>query len=155
MLTIVRSGAWEWALLFHVTGALVLVGGMVLLVVAALTAERHDSPESILTLRRLGLRTLLVVVVPAFVLMRVSAEWVRSEDAFADDVGWIGMGYVVSDLGLVVLIALTLLSWRSVRGAFANGGTRRNVAARAYTVLASVYLLALLATTWAMTTKPD
>jgi hypothetical protein len=154
MLAIVRSGAWEWALFFHVLGALLLVGGVVLVSVAAVTSARDLPVDSAVALRRLGFRALLFVVIPSFVLMRLAAEWVRSEDGFADDTEWIGIGYMVSDAGVVVLIALALLGWRSLRHA-ERTGRAVSLVARANAVLAPAYLLALLIAVWAMTTKPD
>lgn len=153
MVALVRSGPWEWALLFHVLGALLLVGGMVLVAFTALATGRSAQPAA-LVLRRLAFRVLVLVVIPSFVLMRVTAEWVRSEDAFPDDTGWIGIGNVVSDAGLPVLLALTSLAWLSARRA-ASGRETGTLVARASAVLGPLYLLALLVAVWAMTTKPD
>lgn len=154
MLAIVRSGNWEWALFFHVLGALVLVGGMTLVVTAALAAARTDRLEGSFALRRLTFRTLVFFVLPSFVLMRGTAEWVRTEDGFADDVTWINLGYIVTDMGLLVLLALLVLGWRSARAA-ARGDVRAPLSGRILSVLAALYLVALLVAMWAMTTKPD
>jgi uncharacterized membrane protein len=157
MLALVRSGAWEWALLFHVLGAFLTIGGMTLVSAVALAAGRSGSLE----LRRLTFRALLVVVLPAFVLMRVAAEWVRSEDPFPDDLGWLGVGYIVTDAGVVLLLAMLVLGWLNARAA-RRAEPRDHAAAprapfttRILAVLAPLYLLALLVAVWAMTTKPD
>jgi hypothetical protein len=121
---------------------------------AAFAAERSDRPDGALALRRLTFRTLLFLVVPSFVLLRATAEWVRGEDGFADDVAWIAVGYIVTDAGLIVLLALVFLGWRSARSAArSEGGTP--LSGRILSVVASLYLFALLVATWAMTTKPD
>jgi hypothetical protein len=135
ILALVREGAWEWALFFHVTGSLVLIGSLGLFVAASASG-----------LTRLAFRTVLLAVIPSFVLMRVSAEWVRSEDPFPDDLDWIDLGYVISDAGVVVLVALAVLAFFGARG--------RRFAARAQAVVAPLYLVALLVAVWAMTTKP-
>jgi uncharacterized membrane protein len=157
MLALVRSGGWEWALLFHVLGAFLTVGGMTLVSAAAIAAGRSGS----FPLRRLAFRALLLVVLPAFILMRVAAEWVRSEDPFPDDLGWIGVGYIVTDAGVVVLLAMLVLGWLNARVARRaeppDHATepRAPVSTRILSVLAPLYLLALLVAVWAMTTKPD
>jgi hypothetical protein len=154
MVAILRSGAWEWALFFHVLGAFVLVGSIVLVAVAAVASLRGETPESAVTLRRVGLRTLLFFVVPSYLLTRLTAEWVRAEDVFPDETTWIDIGYMVTDAGLILLIALLVLGWLSLRQV-RRGASVRSVLARAYAVVAPVYLVALLVAVWAMTTKPD
>jgi hypothetical protein len=135
MLAIVRDGAWEWALFVHVAGALVLIGSLGLFVAASAAA-----------MTRLAFRTILLAVIPSFILMRLSSEWVRSEDPFPDDQDWIDLGYVISDAGVVVLVALAVLAFFGARG--------RRFALRAQTVVAPLYLVALLVAVWAMSAKP-
>jgi hypothetical protein len=154
MFALVRPDNWEWPLLFHVLGAFVTIGAMSVVVVAALGAERAERPAASAALRRLTFRALLLAVLPAFILMRVAAEWVRSEDGFGDDTTWIGIGYVVTDAGALMLLALLLLGWRSARGA-SRGARDTPLSGRILAGLAPLYLLALLVATWAMTTKPD
>jgi hypothetical protein len=154
MLAILRTGAWEWALFFHVLGALLLVGSVLMVSVAAVASLRSQTAEPAVALRRVGFRTLAFVVVPSYLLTRLTAEWVRSEDAFPDDMAWIDIGYIVTDSGLILLVALLVLGWfslRQVRG----GASARTVLARAYAVVAPLYLVALLVAVWAMTAKPD
>ena len=153
-IALVRPSDWEWALLFHLLGAFLLVGGLAAVVLTALAAWRRRHGPEITLLTRFSFRTLLFVVWPSFILMRVAAEWVRTESPFDDEAGWIGVGYIVSDVGVPVLLLLTLLGWLSVRRT-QRDGDRLPVTARVYGVLAPVYLLALLVAVWAMTTKPD
>ena len=153
-LAILRSADWEWALLFHVLGAFVLVGGLAAVVAVAAVAERADRADDAGTLRTLGLRTLVFAVLPAFVLMRLTAEWVRSEDPFPDEETWIGIGYMVADLGVPILIAVTVLAWLGAR-ATRQGKALHPLTARIALALAAVYLIALLIAAWAMTAKPD
>jgi hypothetical protein len=154
MLAILRSGSWEWALFFHVLGAFLLVGSVALVSVAAIASLRGATPESAVALRRIGLRALLFLVVPSYLLTRLTAEWVRIEDAFPDEVTWVDIGYIVTDSGLVLMIALLLLGWLSLRQ-LRRGAPARTGLARAYAIVAPVYLVALLVAMWAMTTKPD
>ena len=153
MLAIMRSGTWEWALFFHVLGALVLIGSMAVVSAAALVAGRGDHPDGAVALRRLTFRTLLLFVLPSFVLLRATAEWVRTEDGFDDEAGWIGVGYIVTDVGVIVLLALLFLGWRSARAAPRSEG-RPPLSGRILSIVAPLYLVALLVALWAMTTKP-
>jgi hypothetical protein len=59
---------------------------------------------------------------------------------------WIGVGIAVGDGGALVLIALTVLGWLSLR--------RRPSFARYFAGLASLYLAALAVAWWAMSAKP-
>jgi len=153
MVAIVRPGAWEWALFFHLVGAFLLVGSVALVSAAAVASLRGLTPDSAIALRRVALRVLLVLVVPSYLVTRLTAEWVRSEDAFPDDRTWIDIGYIVMDSGSILLIAVLLLGWLSLRQA-RSGAPARTVLAGAYAVAAPIYLVALLIVVWAMTTKP-
>ena len=104
-------------------------------------------------LRRVALRALLFLVVPSYLLTRLTAEWVRSEDAFPDETTWIDIGYIVMDSGSILLIAVLVLGWLTLRQA-RRGAPARTILAGAYAVAAPVYLFALLVVVWAMTTKP-
>ena len=96
------------ALLVHVLGAMVLVGGLVTAAAAALIGWRDEG----LALRRFSYKTLLWVAFPAYIVMRVGAQWVEVKenlDDLAEDPAWLGIGYITADLGgLLLIIALIL-----------------------------------------------
>jgi hypothetical protein len=101
-------------------------------------------------LGRLTFRTWLVGVLPAYVLMRVGAEWIASEENVPDDVDWVGIGYAVADGGLLLTIIAIILAWRARRrGAAGPGGL-----GRAVLVLAAVLIVAYGVAIWAMAAKP-
>ena len=157
MLAILRPDDWEWLLLVHLLGVFLLVAGMVAVVVATALDRGTRRGSEVALLRRIAFRTLLGAVLPGFVAMRVAGQWLESKEEgelFTGDPAWIGIGYIVSDVGVLVLIALIVLAWLGFRGA-ARGNEPRSWPARAVLVLASVYLAALVVATWAMTTKPD
>jgi hypothetical protein len=143
MLAIVRPDAWNLPLFVHVLGALLLVGTLVVVLAASAGAARGGDGAAVLS--RLSFRTLLIGVLPAYVVMRAGAEWVASEEAVGEP-GWIGIGYITSDAGLLLLLIAIGLAWR---------GSRRGAAGRAVTVLAALLLVAFAVAVWAMTTKPD
>jgi len=82
--------------------------------------------------------------------MRVGAEWMYSKE-FPDvesDPAWIGIGYIVSDLGLLLFIAALVL---------AGMGARRDKPgrSRAAGYVMSVLLVGLVVAVWAMGAKPS
>ena len=143
MLAIVRPDAWNLPLFVHVLGAVALVGTLVVVVAASAGAARGGDGTAVLS--RISFRTLLIGVLPSYIVMRVGAEWIASESAVGDP-AWIGIGYITSDAGLLLLLIAIGLAWRA---------SRRGTAARAVTVLAAVLVVAFAVAIWAMTTKPD
>ena len=61
--------------LVHVLGAMLLVGALVLAVSALVLAWRDGDPALV----RLGYRSLLLGVLPAWIVMRAAAEWIAVE----------------------------------------------------------------------------
>ena len=87
--------------------------------------------------------------------MRIGAQWIYSEsvyDNLPEDPTWIGIGFIVADVGaLLVLIAL-ILGGIGVRRLRDGKGTGLLKAAM---VIAWVVLAAALVAVWAMSGKPD
>jgi hypothetical protein len=148
MVATIRPDAWDFPLLVHVAGAMLLVGALVVVVASMGSALRRGDGAEVLT--GLAFRALLLGVLPAYILMRVSAEWIASKEDVPDDVDWIGIGYMVSDGGLLLWIIAAVVAWRAARrGAAGPGGL-----GRAVVVLSGVLLVAYAVAIWAMTTKP-
>jgi hypothetical protein len=142
--------SWDVPLFLHVLGAMVLVGSLL----AALTAfvlQWRPAAEFGATLRRFAFRSLLAAAVPAFFAMRIGAQWIYSKEfpGGGDDPTWVGIGFMVSDLGGLLLIAGCILAWRATKRE-ATGGL-----ARAATILTGIILALDLVAMWAMTTKPS
>jgi hypothetical protein len=151
VLAAVRPDDINVALLVHVLGAMVLVGALVTAATAGIVGWRDEA----VTLRRLSYKTLLFVALPAFVVMRIGAEWIYSKEQFdelPEDPGWIGIGYVTSDLGgLLLLIALILGGIGLRRSRTGGGGGLLKASSVIATLLVAVYIVAV----WAMGGKPD
>jgi len=148
MVAVVRPDSWNLPLFVHVAGAMLLVGALVVVTVAMAAALRRGDGVEVLT--RLAFRALLIGVIPAYVLMRVGAEWIASEENIPDELDWVGIGYIVADLGLLLTLITAVLAWRAARrGADGPGG-----AGRAAFVLAAVLIVAYGVALWAMATKP-
>ena len=149
-IALVRPDDWNFPLLLHVAGAMLLVGSLVTAAALLLLAWRGDSPGLI----RLGFRTLLIAAFPSYVLMRVGAEWINSKENIPDEADWIGIGYITADGGLLFLLISTILAGVAARRAGrrpGGGGTLGRVA----TVLTLVVLAAYVVAVWAMTAKPS
>ncbi len=137
-----RPDSWDLPLFVHVLGAVALVGTLVVVLAVTAAAARGGDGAAVLT--RLSFRTLLVGVLPSYIVMRVGAEWIASESGIEDPT-WIGIGYITSDVGVLLTLIAIGLAWRA---------SRRGGSARAVMVLAAVLLLAYAVAVWAMTTKP-
>lgn len=147
MLAMIRPDGWSLPLLVHVGGAMLLVGALVVVAAVSAGALRRGDDAAVLT--RLAFRGLLIGVLPAYVVMRVGAEWIASEAGVGDQ-AWVGIGYGVGDGGLLLAIIATVLAWRTARrGAAGPGGM-----GRAVLVLSLLLVLAYAVAIWAMTAKP-
>jgi hypothetical protein len=148
MIAAIRPDAWDFPLFLHVAGAMLLVGALVVVVVTMAGALRRGDGTQVLT--GLAFRTLLIGVLPAYILMRAGAEWIGSKEDVPGDVDWIGIGYAVADGGLLLTIIAAVLAWRAARrGAAGPGGLGRGVL-----VLAAVLIVADGVAIWAMAAKP-
>jgi cytochrome b561 len=151
MLAVVRPDAWNFPLFLHVGGAMALVGSLVMALYAIRIARtRGDQPAA-----QFAFRVLWRFTLPAFIVMRVGAEWIASKEHLENNNdAWLGIGFSVADGGLLLLIiglVLTgLMARRSKRGASVAGATPLTAAAVLSGVLIAAYLVAI----WAMTTKP-
>ena len=150
MMAAVRPDSWNFPLLLHVLGAMVLVALLATAAVVLTLALRSDDRAAAL---RLAFRTLLIGGIPAYLVMRVGAEWVGDKEGVVDaDFAWIDIGYMVADIGLLVLIVMIVLTGIASRRA-RQGGTPSGLVkwANGLTLLLIVaYGVAL----WAMATKP-
>ena len=134
----IAAGRPFWPLFLHVLGAMVLVGAMLtVLILAAAASRRPASP-----LPKSAFRTLLILAIPAWLLMRACGQWIYSEEGWSgdDDPTWLGIGYMVGDLGLLVLLITTGV-------AFWWSRSRKPLAGRIVGGLSVVYLV-LLGIAW-------
>ena len=148
----IRPDEVNLPLFLHVLGAMLLVGA--LFAVALATAIGWRRPDDAAGLTRFSLRTLLIGVLPSYILMRVGAQWTEAEQDYPDDFepAWIGIGYVTADIGaLLILISVVLsaLGLRRLRGGSGVGF------GRAVGLICILLLAAYLVAVWAMTAKPS
>jgi hypothetical protein len=144
MLAAVRPHSWDLPLFLHILGAMVLVGAVATAALLAFAAWRR--PE-VPVYGRAAFWSLLVVGVPGYVVMRVFAEVIRSDEHFDHNVPtWISLGSSIADGGLLLLLATAGFAFWWMRSGKA-------VAARTVSVLSSVYLVLLGVAWFAMTAK--
>ena len=151
LIAVIRPDDWNYVLMLHIGGAMILVGGM-LTTASALAFARGD-----VAVLRIGYWSLLLVCLPAYVLMRIGAEWLYSKEGYVDlpeDEShplWINIGFIVGDAGLLALVIALVLGGIGVRRLRSGKGTGLLKA----TMVISILLLAsFVVTVWAMSGKP-
>ena len=149
-LALMRPDNQSVLLLVHIVGATVMVGG--LLTGASLLAFARGS----VGLLRLGYWTLLAVALPAYVVMRIGAELLAEEQGWNDEgvpsQTWLDIGYIVADLGaLLLLISLVV----GGIGVYRLREGKGQGLLKATMVIALIILAAATVAVWAMAGKPD
>jgi hypothetical protein len=149
LLAAIRPDSWNWALLVHVAGAMILVGGLLTAGGAAVLARRDDTGA----LARFSYLTLAAIALPGFIVMRAGAQWLYDKEGFTgdDDPAWIGIGYGTSDLGALLLLIALAVGGIGLRRSRRGGG---DGLVRASGVIALVLLALYVVAVWAMAGKP-
>jgi len=128
-----------WPLFLHVLGAMTLFGAILAALILSVVA--WGAPEK--TFLRAATFWALVTGIPDYIVFRIAAEIIYSDekDAFGGkDPTWIGIGFGVSDAGLLLLLATIGCAYWWKRGG-------RPLAGRIVAGLSSVYLV-MLAVAW-------
>ncbi|HEY6961809.1 MAG TPA: hypothetical protein VI408_07990 [Gaiellaceae bacterium] len=123
-----------WPLFLHVLGAMLLYGAVIAALVVAATGRARATLTS------------LIVAVPCFVLLRVFAQIILNDENYAKDPTWVGIGFMASDLGLLILLV-------SIGVAFWWTRSGKAVAGRIAAGLSAVYLVLLTVAMLAMSGK--
>jgi hypothetical protein len=152
VLAAIRPDEQSVALLLHAGGAMALVGGL-LTGASMLVYARGD-----VRFLRLGYWSLLAISLPGWVLMRIGAAWIYSEQGWddlpegVDEPDWLGIGGFIGDVGgLVLLISLIV----GGIGVYRLREGKGSGLLRATLVLSLVLLAAYVVAVWAMAGKPD
>ena len=151
MLAIVRPDAWNFPLFVHIAGAMALVASLVLALYGIRIARtRGDQPAA-----QFAFRVLWRFTLPAFIVMRLGGQWIAAKEKLENsDATWIGIGFTVSDLGLLLLIIGLVLTGLMARRAKAGTSVAGAGQLRAAGIVAGILVTAYLVAIWAMTTKP-
>jgi hypothetical protein len=149
MLAAIRPDDWNFALLVHAGGAMVLVGG--LLAASSLLAFSRGSTD----LLRLGYWTLVAVALPGYVVMRIGAQWIYSKEGWDDlpnTPTWLDLGFIIADLGAVLMLVTLIVGGI---GVYRLRDGRGEGLLKAAMVISVLILAAALVAVWAMAGKPD
>jgi hypothetical protein len=151
VLAAARPDAWNFPLLVHAFGAMVLVGGL-LTAATTLAYARGDT-----RLLRLGYWSLLALCLPGWLVMRIGAQWIYTKEGWDDlpeglEPDWLGVGYVVADAGGLLLAISLILGGIGVYRLRQGKGSGL---LRATMILSIILLLAYVVAVWAMAGKPD
>src|SRR3954447_19030884 len=156
VLAAIRPDDWNIALFVHVLGAMIATGGLVMAFAYAAGAWRNRSALSL----RYAFRSLLYGAVPGYIVMRAAAQWIYSKEHLDDlptDPDWVGIGFAVADMGLLILILATILSGvgsRRAIKAYGEDAQAGRAGVRTTTILVGLLLVGYVIAIWAMTTKP-
>jgi hypothetical protein len=148
--------SWNVPLLIHVSGAMILVGG-VLTAAAALVTARGDERRL-----RLGYFALLFVALPGMLLTKLGATainskysgqgFIRAAFPSQDDPTWIMIGGTALDMGAGALVAALIAGWFGLK----KLDTKRGQQLMKLTMVISIGLLAAyVLAIWAMGARPD
>jgi hypothetical protein len=150
---LIRPDSWNLPLFVHVAGAMAVTAAL-FTAVGSLVLAWRASGEQRAAITRIGFRTLLYAGIPAYLVMRIGAEWIYSKEYSGDnDPGWIGIGYGTADLGGILILLSTILAGLGARRLRSGGGG--SGLAKASTVLATLVVALYVIAIWAMTTKPS
>jgi hypothetical protein len=150
----IRADDVNFPLFIHILSAMVLVGSLLLTSTVLAGVWRDGSAER----TRVAFRTLLMAVLPSWLITRVFAQIVADkppyEAAEDADAAWLAIGYSTTEFGLLLIIAATVAAGVGSRRALREGGpvgTSARVAAVLTWLLVVFYVVAI----WAMTAKPE
>jgi hypothetical protein len=151
LLAAVRPDDWNFPLLVHAAGAMVLVGGLVT-GASALAYARGDA-----RLLRLGYWSLLALCLPGWIVMRIGAQWIYSKEGWDDvpddaEPAWLGIGFVTAEAG-GVLLAISLIVGGI--GVYRMRDGKGAGLLKATLILSLILLAAYVVAVWAMAGKPD
>jgi hypothetical protein len=150
-LAAIRPSDWNFPLFVHVLGAMFLVAALIVAAYSIRIARtRGDQPAA-----QWAYRTFWRGVLPSYLVMRIGAQWIASTEKVEDsDDAWIGIGFLVSDLGLLLLIAGIVLTGLAARKAKAGNSVAGSTGLAVATGLTVLLVVAYVVAIWAMTTKP-
>jgi uncharacterized membrane protein len=142
MLALIRPDSWNFPLFLHILGATVLFGTVATVAIVGFASRSHAGYEQLLA--RVAQRTYLLGIVPAYIVMRVGAQWIDSKEfPNGDEPGWVGVGFLVSDAGVILLLIVGILL-----------AVRRQRVLLAVPLLTALYVVALGVAWVAMSGKP-
>jgi hypothetical protein len=151
MLAIVRPDAWNLPLFIHIAGAMSLVATLILAGYSLRIARtRGDQPAV-----EFAFRVLWRGVLPAYLVMRIGAQLIVSKEKLENsNDAWIGIGFITSDAGLLLVLVGILLTGLAARKAKQGTSVAQSTGLLVATIFTGLLVAAYVVAVWAMTTKP-
>jgi len=144
-LAAIRADSVNLPLFLHVLGAFTLIGAVTLALLVLIGGWRSGSAQS----NRLAFRSLLWAAIPAWLVMRLSAQWLLDEQGLEDaEFAWIEIGFIAAEPFFLLLVIATVITGRR------KSKDGPSVGARIATGFVAASLIAYLVALWAMSTKP-
>jgi hypothetical protein len=146
VIAILRPHSWDFPLFLHVFGAMVLFGAILATTTLSFVGWRLPDVRAV---SRSTFWALLAAAIPAWIVMRVGAQWAYSKEhhqLFEKDPSWIGIGFIIADLGALILLLATGFAFWWQR-------SQKAVAGRVVSGLAVLYLILLVVAWLAMSGK--
>jgi uncharacterized cupredoxin-like copper-binding protein len=109
MFAAIRPAGQDFPVLLHIVGATIVFGAL-LASASALALARGE-----IRLLRLGYFSLLLVALPGWILMRLSAEWIYRKQGWNDlpnqfkDADWLRIGFFVADVGGILFVLALII----------------------------------------------
>jgi hypothetical protein len=130
--TVVAFSRPFWPLFLHVLGAMTLFGAVLAAVIVAVAGRARATLQS------------LAVAVPAWAVTIACAYWIASDEGLSNsNATWIGVGHVVLEPGLIVLLAAIGSAYWWTRSGKALAGRFAAVLSAVYLALLTVAMLAM------------
>jgi hypothetical protein len=141
VIAMLRPHSWDFPLFLHVFGAMVLFGATLATATLSLAGWRLPGVRA---LSRSSFWALLGAAIPAWIIMRIGAQWTYSKEKSSfftnGDPTWIGIGFAVADIGALILLVATGFAFWWQR-------SQKPIAGRIVAGLAVLYVV-LLAVAW-------
>ncbi len=165
-----RPDSWNLPLLVHITGATILVGGMLTAAIAFLTAGGD------VRRLRLGFHSLLFAALPGLIVAKIGATAIWSKESshsfigaafpHSDDPRWIMIGGTALDGGGALLVLALILGWFGLKRLDGGQGdflakvpVVKNMSGatllKGSTIISVVLLVGYVLAIWAMGAKPS
>jgi hypothetical protein len=148
---VVRPDSWNFPLFVHVAGAMALVATLILASFSIRIARtRGDQPAA-----QFAFRVLWRAALPAYLVMRIGAQWIASTEKVENSKdAWLSIGFIVSDMGFVFLLAGIVLTGLAAKRAKEGASVAGSTGLRVATAFTGLLVLGYVVAIWAMTTKP-
>jgi hypothetical protein len=147
----IRPTDWNWLLLGHVASAMILVGGLMVVTLAALAARRKAQAAPLL--QAIAFWVNLTLVIPAFIAVHIFGGILSDREYDDHTPNWLDTGFAVTTVATIVAIVLAILQFWVLRRARAGrpGGWQAALTAS----LGPLLLAAMVAVIVLMAGKPS